>query len=136
MARCLVGETTDYCLIEAESPEEMIAIFHNYEGAVIGGEGKKALWIDTAKEILQLPDCSQRHKNNTDELICGELDPESESGNGEFGMCVLSGYDPPFNCPVGRFQEDLSQIPMPNSLELIEVEEYRLVRPRQSNIIY
>lgn len=93
-----------WCFVEANSPEDAVKTFFNeWEGAKIGGECEecKALWINREEYITEFPPCKLLHKNKKDEFICGE---PSTDGAGEFGMCMLEGYDPPgFNCQLILF---------------------------------
>ncbi len=121
------------CFIEADSAETAIDIFYReWEGAKIGGDEvpeAKALWIDRSKEILELPHCELMRKNKEDQFICGEL---LENGNGEFGMCVLEGYDAPDDCPVSEFQgklyDKLHDKSKTNDLPIETVKNFKLIR--------
>jgi len=99
----LIFRKRTHCIIEADNPEKAITTFFNeWEGAMIGGDCDecKALWINKEEEIIELPHCDLMRRNSQDEFICGE---PMESGNGEFGMCVLEGYDGFEECPVAHF---------------------------------
>jgi len=102
----LIGSRESQCLIEADTVEEAIKIFHtNWEAASIGGEKRKAkaLWVNEKVPIAGLPACELLHKSHDNKYICGE---ETESGNGEFGMCVLENYDAPGGrCSISQFWE-------------------------------
>lgn len=101
--RYLAGIEEKKTIVESNSPEEAVKRFYQeWEGARIGGEKEyeKALWINRKVPILELPNCKLIHKNKNDEYTCGEVE---ESGNGEYGMCVLEEYDPPENCPINLF---------------------------------
>jgi hypothetical protein len=102
---CLIGRKSTACIVEAPNIVEAIKTFYNeWWGASIGGETEesKALWINRQESILELPFCELLHRNKREEFICGEENKESE-GNGEFGMCVLQGYDAPDECPLSKF---------------------------------
>lgn len=88
-----------YCQIIAndkESAKEEIRKTHI--GLYIGGNEsplqKAQGFIDKIEEI---PICKELHINKDGEFICGE---EMQSGNGEWGMCTLEGYDMPSFCPL------------------------------------
>ena len=57
--------------------------------------------LDTGEKIERMPDCELRHKNRDGQYTCGEVTGEYADNNGEFGMCVLQGYDIPESdhCP-------------------------------------
>ena len=99
------------CLVEAESPEEAVGKFYSeWEGARIGGEDpeSKALWINAEEPILEFPDCEHRGKNSHGQFICGELEEDFQVG--KFGMCMLEGYDAPFeDCPIHQFYQTMSK---------------------------
>jgi hypothetical protein len=98
--RYLIGLGKRRCYIDAGSLEEAVRKFHDeWEGAKVGGEGeeRKALYIDKENAIIELPFCAKMGRNKKGEFICGEL-VEEESG--EWGMCVIEGYDPPEDCPI------------------------------------
>jgi hypothetical protein len=127
--KCLVGITKLKRLIEASSPQEAIDFFHSkYRGAIIGGNGRKdkAAWIDETESILELPNCHDRHVNENGDLICG---PEvGDNGNGEFGMCVLEGFDPPsHNCPVSTFLHGIADNEG-GAIETQEIGGFKVVR--------
>lgn len=108
--RCLIGVKHNVCLVEAKSVSGAVEKFLNeWEGARTGGgrgPASFALRIDPSRPIVKLPFCENLHRNRTQEFICG---PEAgQSGNGEFGMCVLQGYDSPEECPIARFYEEHS----------------------------
>lgn len=110
--RHLIGLRSSHALIEAESPERAIErFFSEFHGAHAGEKGpdSKALRIDREQPILEYPPCSLLHRSRDRRFICG---PEvGENGNGEFGMCVLEGYDEPgFYCPMyeaGKYRDSL-----------------------------
>ena len=115
--RHLIGRTDVRCLIEADNVEEAIKKFFNeYKGLLIGGEEEeaRALWINREKEILELPFCAQMHKNKKGRFICGE--EEGENGNGEFGMCMLEGYDAPDKCVVAEFYGNFHKMKVQNTI--------------------
>lgn len=107
----LIGRRDNFVNIVAKSPGEAIGVFlYSFEGAQIGGdsEDEKAMWINREKAILELPYCSLMHKNSDEKLTCGVPDIKKDN-NGEFGMCVLEGYDAPDNCPLSEFFREVSK---------------------------
>ena len=100
----LIGRRDNFAYIVANSPGEAIGMFlYNFEGAQIGGESedKKAIWINREKSILEMPYCPLMHKN--DRFVCGPPTSPDNNSQGEYGMCVLEGYDAPDNCPIPKF---------------------------------
>lgn len=102
--RYLMGRSLTRIYIKATSPIAAIALFYaKYEGARIGGTKSvesKAIWLAINEEhpIYQLPDCPlMREHSKTHEYICGD---EIQYGSGEYGMCLLEGFDPPDSCPL------------------------------------
>lgn len=130
LRRCLTLRNPTRAFIEASTPEEAVQKFYQeYEGAQTGGEKPeaKALWINTEKPILELPNCDKLHKNRREEFICGTpihnlprhklYGDKSVENNGEHGMCILEGYDnPSFHCPIKNYYHQLP-------LEIIRVRE-------------
>ncbi|HRY60030.1 MAG TPA: hypothetical protein P5096_01475 [Patescibacteria group bacterium] len=94
-----------YCIIEAGNVSAAIAEFYTkWYGANIGGEGekRKALWINREKPIVELPYCERMWENKNGEFTCGEPDEENY---GEFGMCLLEGYESlGETCPLNNFR--------------------------------
>ena len=106
--RHIILQRKTQCIIEGDSPEKAIQrFFSDWEGSKIGGESEesKALWINRAEPILELPNCSKLHRNQNEKFICGE--EEGKTGQGVFGMCVLENYDYPTNCPLYSFHDQL-----------------------------
>lgn len=96
----LIGQRRRRCYIDAGSLKEAVKKFYDeWEGAKVGGEEdeRKALYIDKEREIIEFPHCDKLGKNKRGEFICGEL---TENEEGELGMCVVEGYDPPDDCPI------------------------------------
>lgn len=112
--RHLIGLRTSYILIEAESPDRAIErFFTELHGAHAGenGEKSKALWISPDEPILEYPPCALLHRSRERRYICGP--EEGENGNGEFGMCVLEGYDAPgFYCPMIEAKAHRETVPV------------------------
>lgn len=107
-----------FCIVEADTPEDAVKTFYEeWEGAKIGGqeEEAKALWIDRELEIEELPYCENLNISSRGEYICGT---EEESGNGEFGMCVLEQYDPPDDCPIADYREKIYLLEEDNRLPI------------------
>lgn len=136
--RHLIGIEDTHCIVEANNPKEAIEIFfQEWEGAKVGGKGekRKALRINREQPIFELPFCHLLRKNKEDEFICGDpLESGLESGNGEFGMCVLEGYDAPEDCPIGKFSEVLYEAEKKGEqpIEVIKFQKkkYKVVRAK------
>ena len=124
--RHLVGMYDEQCIIEADSPEEAIAKFNALEGAMIGGEDRKAkaLWINEDEPILELPPCQRRNISSRGQYICGE--EMGGNGNGELGMCMLAGFDPSHDCPVEKFLASMHD--KDKTLETVTIEGFKFVR--------
>lgn len=98
-----------------------------FEGARVG-EKSKAWRIDSSDKILELPHCSRLHKNSRGEYICGEP-VEDNFDNGEFGMCVLEGYDyPDEECPLHLFYQKFYEMEAAKTLPIEIVGGFNLVR--------
>jgi hypothetical protein len=128
----LIGRRSTSCLIEAVSVEEAIKTFYlEWQGARVGGEGRKekALWIEETIPIVALPSCDLLNKNKENEYICGQIFDNSR--NGEFGMCVLQGYDAPGGCAISQFWEKYFHAKQANKLPIKKVSidgfEYQYV---------
>ena len=124
--RHLVRVEGGRCIIEAGSPHRAIKRFYiKYEGARIGGQYRKtkALWINEDEYIFRLPHCDLLHKNRDGEFICGKLSKEGEGNQGEWGMCVLEGYDSPESCPISEFHCNWRQ----KSVPFVTVDRFKMV---------
>jgi len=126
----LIGERETFALVEASSPAAAIHSFlENWEGAKTGEKGPEsmALKINRKQPILEYPSCSLLHRSREKRVICG---PEvGHDGNGEFGMCVLEGYDGPnFYCPIAEFATRLTDKQLAKTLETETVDGYEVVR--------
>ncbi|MFA5086840.1 MAG: hypothetical protein WC470_00880 [Candidatus Paceibacterota bacterium] len=88
----------DYCVIQAESPEEAIKTFHkDYRGAKIGKKSK-ALIINWRKKIIELPYCPLIHiGKKTGRFMCGPPVENNDPNWNQcmFGDCVLNVADYP-----------------------------------------
>lgn len=121
--------------IEAKDLTEAIEIFfRDFEGATTGGDEnpeQKAIWINTEKPFLELPHCDRMNRNKKDEFICGEI---CDDDVGEYGMCILEGYDDPENCPIANFFDNISK---KTSLEEVETERgtFKLRRSKMATIV-
>ncbi len=114
--RHMIGRRDTYAVIEANNPLHALVIFHReFEGARVGGSASKmhkALWIDTEnKQIKEMPFCARLNKESKySHYICGEEEKDEDggylNGNGEWGMCILEGYDAPSGCPINQFYKD------------------------------
>lgn len=86
-------------ILEADTLEETIRLFLLKKEA----RGKDpAIWIDEKKIIVKYPFCKFINRNRMGRFVCG---PETYSGNGARGMCVLEpGISPPpaGYCPVSK----------------------------------
>lgn len=128
--RHLIGERGTFALVEASSPAEAIHSFlSGWEGAKTGEKGPEsmALRIDRKQPILEYPKCSLLHRSREKRYLCG---PEvGRDGNGEFGICVLEGFDgPDFYCPIAEFATHLSDKQLAKTLETETVDGYEVVR--------
>lgn len=110
----LIGLRTSHVLLEADSPERAIERFlTESHGAHAGDKGpkSKATWINKEEPILEYPPCSLLHRSRERRLICGP--EEGENGNGEYGMCVLEGFDAPgFYCPMSEAKIHRATLPV------------------------
>jgi len=124
--RHLVGVEGGKCIIEAGSPHRAIKRFYiKYEGARIGGQQRKAkaLWIDEERYIFQLPHCELLHRNRSGEFICGRPSKEGDGNQGEWGMCVLEGYNSSESCPISEFHCNWRQ----KSVPFVMVDGFKVV---------
>jgi len=99
--RSLTGITDSTVLVRAGSPLQACLKFVLEWDAVKTGLQHAAMFLDRGRMMEEYPGCERLHKNGDGTYICG---PEvGEDGNGEFGGCVLSHFDPPdFYCPIDR----------------------------------
>lgn len=101
--KSLKGKRDTWCYIKAASAEEAIVQFHTeWKGAKIG-EKNKALTINKKNHILELPACPKQEKNKN-RYVCGQPEDKDISPTG----CILSGYDPGDNCPIGKFFDEVN----------------------------
>lgn len=119
----LTGRRHVYALIEAKDVEEALNTFYEkYEGARTGGEipESRAQWVDEHEPILEMPSCDMMHRNSDGQFTCGVVinetpdhflyEDNSANNSGDNGMCVIDGYDEPFDmCPVHQFYKKLSK---------------------------
>lgn len=113
LRRYLMCRKATFVLVEAQSLAEAVKQFYEWEGAKAGGgQGPEsfAMWIDATRPIIRLPDCENLHYDHRGRFICGPETMENgePTGNGEFGCCVLDGFDPPEECPIEDFYKWLS----------------------------
>lgn len=108
--RYLMGRSTIWAMIEAPTIGQAVEKFYKeWEGARVGGgQGPEsfALWIDVRRPIVQFPDCTHLCRDQKGRFICGEetKDDGEWTGNGEFGGCIVEGYDAMEDgCPGSRF---------------------------------
>ena len=130
----LIGERDTHALVEASSPEEAITQFlTEWHGAIPGKQltpepqRSPALWINPAQPIHEYPSCSLLHKSRKrEEFICGE--EEGTNGNGEFGMCILAGFDgPDFYCPIEDFNSREYEAGLARTRKTVTVQGYQVV---------
>lgn len=126
-----------YCIVEADNFEKAVKTFYNeWEAAKIGGENEesKALWIARDCHILELPSCKLLNRNKKGEFICGQ---ERESGNGEFGMCILENCDAPFDCPIDDFHTAIFEKEETNTLPVkkIQIDGKTFLLVRTSDVL-
>lgn len=97
------------CYVLANNFESAIEhFFSNWSGAKSTEHCQQpGLWINKRKLIYEYPRCEKLHVNLRGEFICGQ--EEGDNGNGEFGMCILEGYDPFEGCPIEKFHKELSE---------------------------
>lgn len=122
----LIGRVSGYCILEANNPKEAIKKFHTeYDAVRIGGKRRKekAMWINEKEYIFELPHCELLHRNKEGEFICGNLSEESDSDQGEWGMCVLEGYSSPPNCPISEFYKNWRR----KSVPFVTVNQFKVV---------
>jgi len=104
VCRHLIGTKTTNCLIEAPTLGAAInRFFRDWPGATTGKKAQ-ALMIDERPDarIEVYPECQHMHSTEDGTPVCGKVQPDGI--NGEFGGCVLEGFDPPgFPCPIERF---------------------------------
>jgi hypothetical protein len=94
--RFLVGVRSDVWTFEAETA---VALLGQLSALPVFSLGDRpAAWIDKEQGVVCLPECERICKNHEGDYICGE--ESGDDGNGEFGMCVLAGFDPAEQCPV------------------------------------
>ena len=122
----LVYRESGRCYIEAINLKEAIKKFHTeYEGVRTGGKRRKAraMWINEEEYIFELPHCELLHRNKEGEFICGNLSEEGEGDQGEWGMCVLEGYNAPGNCVISEFYHNWRQ----KSVPFVMVKGFKVV---------
>jgi len=115
------GELYHYYTIEAETKQaarrELVQdpnFLRNYNLAPIDEKRKLQPFTLRKGVIKQLPSCPLMHRNIKDEFTCGrpqyivddnwDTNSENFSIQGEYGMCVLQGYDAPDfpKCPYNK----------------------------------
>lgn len=126
----LIGGQSSFVYLEANSFTGAInKFFQDFKGPRTGGRTyeSRAIWINTQKPILELPDCERMHKNKKEEFICGQLEEEGEYG--EYGLCMLEGYDQEENCPLISFFDQYHDV---ENLVKPEVfgRKYKIVRSK------
>lgn len=152
--RCrLICLQTTKCRIEADNlPRALERFFSEWEGAVkspvlVEGLSRWRAWwlrfldrhgwlimkspalsVDPDEPVLELPDCSRLHHNRRGEYLCGIPQGNSEDAQGEFGMCVLEGYEAPTSCPISSFLGRVYELKRKGDLSIEEVAGYNLVR--------
>jgi len=106
------GRRKSSALVEAETPEEARANLMTYPGFInnwrnLALEEMKSIppFILRDDEITKVRPCERRQRDERGGYVCGEL--QEDGINGEFGGCVLSGYDAPeeLGCPY-EIKED------------------------------
>lgn len=131
--RHLVMRSRGKCYIEASSLRRAIKRFYiKYEGARVGGKQReaKALWINNEKYILELPYCRLMHRNKKGEFICGRMSKEDDGDQGEWGMCVLEGYEAPENCIIALFKDRLREFERELPAIAKNVDGFKFIEPR------
>ena len=114
--KCLKGtiqsEQASETLAEGSTPEEARDSLKFYPGYIdnyqkLALEERKRIPVFDLRpgKIEQVPFCSRRHRNKKGDYTCGKAlhaipshpdrDDEGINENGEFGMCVIMGYDAP-----------------------------------------
>lgn len=127
--RHLTFREATWTLVDAPTITQAINTFYNeWQGAKTGGsnEEAKALWIDRELNIIEMPKCKLLNISKEKRYICGL---EASNGNGEFGMCVLEGYDAPDDCAISDYYNiiyDLEQAKhLPVKTIIIRGRKYR-----------
>ena len=104
--RHLIGVERIYLLVEADSIAEAILKFPDQYPAAMVGERAMALKIEPSEtypfEIY--PPCPLMHLTRLGYIVCGK--PEPDGMNGEYGGCIIDGFDPPENCPIEKYFEE------------------------------
>ena len=144
LRRHLVGRRRQWAYVEAKDVRDALKKFYTeYEGTRTGGETpeSRAQWVDEHEAILEMPSCDMLHRNLEGQFTCGApineapdhflYEDGSSNNNGDNGMCVIDGYDEPFDmCPINQFYEKLSQ-----RYETVIDYEFGLDKPVHLHII-
>lgn len=117
-----VGHRETKCLSEGRDAEFARSNLRDYPGCgenwnKLTPEQKQRIQpflLDYDREVKKVPECQRRFKNRYGDYTCGlavhdvegheDKDDESVNMNGEFGMCVIEGYDTPNfeDCPFNK----------------------------------
>jgi hypothetical protein len=128
--------------IDAPTVTQAINTFYNeWDGAKVGGkkEEQKALWIDRELTIYEMPHCTLLNKSRLEgRYICGT--ETNKDGSGEFGMCLIEGFDAPCDCTIHDYNEivyDLNQEKkLPEKTIIIRGKEYKYLTVKDTMAVY
>lgn len=127
-------------LIDAMTVTQAVnKFFDEWDGAKVGGKNEeaKALWIDRERIIREIPSCHLLNKSKEDRFICGV---ETTNGNGEFGMCVLEGYDAPEGCIISDYYNMIYDLEQQNRLPIktiiIKGKEYKYLTVKDVMVVH
>jgi hypothetical protein len=125
--------------VEASTLKGALGQFRKFKGAQVGSKNK-ALELDPGDKsqfAIKYPSCELLHKNRRGRYICGEENSEEDDCNGQYGMCIMDGSDPPDNCPINDFMGKVyaaqrrftqEQPPDPEStVRIVEIRGFRVV---------
>lgn len=127
--------------IDAPTVTQAINRFYDgWAGAKVGGkkEEQKALWVDRELTIYEMPHCTLLNKSREGRYICG---PETyKNGSGEFGMCLIEGFDAPSDCTIHDYNQivyDLNQAKkLPEKTIIIRGKEYKYLTVKDTMTVY
>ncbi len=100
--RMLIGRERKYVYVEAASIAEALLRFPEQFPGAVTGERAFALELQPSEHwpIKIYPECSRMYETAKGYIVCGQ--PLPDQLNGEWGGCIIEGFEPPANCPIEK----------------------------------
>lgn len=97
------------------------------KGVKTGGEfpESRAIWINRNKAILELPYCKFMEMDENGIFTCSH---NTKSQNNSNGKCIIENSNPPFNCRIALFKENLYSDYERYYKHAIRIHENRLIK--------